>query len=108
MQYEDKRAITLEEHQRILARERNLERAAFLRLLWHIGASQTDTARLTADCIDWNASTIAFSRCKTGVAVVIIPLTTLKKWLGHRRLETTAIYLDVGGDEERELAQRLW
>lgn len=37
-----------------------------------------------------------------------IPLTTVRKWLGHARLETTAIYLDAGGDEERELAKRLW
>ncbi len=37
-----------------------------------------------------------------------IPLTTIKKWLGHARLETTAIYLDVDGEEERELAQRIW
>jgi len=26
----------------------------------------------------------------------------------HARLETTAIYLEVSGDEERELAKRLW
>jgi site-specific recombinase XerD len=37
-----------------------------------------------------------------------IPLTTVQKWLGHARLETTAIYLDVTGDEERALAKRLW
>jgi integrase len=37
-----------------------------------------------------------------------IPLPTIKKWLGHARLDTTAIYLDVLGDEERELAKRLW
>jgi integrase len=37
-----------------------------------------------------------------------IPLTTLQKWMGHARLETTAIYLEVFGDEERELARRLW
>lgn len=37
-----------------------------------------------------------------------IPLPTVKKWLGHARLETTAIYLDVSGDEERNLAKRLW
>ena len=37
-----------------------------------------------------------------------IPLMTVQKWLGHARLETTAIYLDVTGDEERELAKRLW
>ena len=37
-----------------------------------------------------------------------IPLSTVQKWLGHARLETTAIYLEVSGDEERELAKRLW
>jgi integrase len=45
-----------------------------------------------------------------GVACVAvkIPLTTIQKWLGHARIETTAIYLDVLGDEERDLARRLW
>jgi integrase/recombinase XerD len=37
-----------------------------------------------------------------------IPLPTVQRWLGHARLETTAIYLDVSGEEERELAKRLW
>jgi integrase/recombinase XerD len=37
-----------------------------------------------------------------------IPLPTVQKWLGHSRLETTAIYLEVSGEEERELARRLW
>jgi site-specific recombinase XerD len=37
-----------------------------------------------------------------------IPLPTVQKWLGHARMETTAIYLQVTGDEERELAKRLW
>jgi len=37
-----------------------------------------------------------------------IPLPTVQKWLGHARMETTAIYLEVSGDEERNLAKRLW
>ncbi len=37
-----------------------------------------------------------------------IPLPTVQKWLGHAKLETTAIYLSVSGDEERNLARRLW
>jgi integrase/recombinase XerD len=37
-----------------------------------------------------------------------IPLTTVKKWLGHARLETTAIYLDASGDEGREVAKMMW
>lgn len=37
-----------------------------------------------------------------------VPLTVVRKWLGHARLETTAVYLDVLGDEERALARRVW
>jgi integrase/recombinase XerD len=37
-----------------------------------------------------------------------IPLTTIQKWMGHAKLETTAIYLAVSGKEERNLAHRLW
>ena len=37
-----------------------------------------------------------------------VPLTVEQKWLGHARLETTAIYLEIGGKEERRLAQRVW
>lgn len=37
-----------------------------------------------------------------------IPVPTVQKWLGHARMETTAIYLEVSGEEERELAERLW
>ena len=37
-----------------------------------------------------------------------IPLPTVQKWLGHARLETTAVYLSVTDDEERNLARRLW
>ena len=37
-----------------------------------------------------------------------VPLPTIKNWLGHARLETTAIYLGVSGKEERDFARRLW
>jgi len=45
-----------------------------------------------------------------GIACIAknIPLPTVQKWLGHARLETTAIYLAASGEEERKLAQRLW
>lgn len=32
----------------------------------------------------------------------------VQKWLGHRYLETTTIYMDAVGAEERELAARMW
>lgn len=41
-------------------------------------------------------------------AVSHAPLTMVSKWLGHSSLETTAIYLDVIGEEEREIAKKLW
>lgn len=37
-----------------------------------------------------------------------IPITTVQKWLGHANLETTAIYANALGIEERKLATRLW
>lgn len=37
-----------------------------------------------------------------------IPLPTIQHWLGHARLETTALYLAVTGKEERNLARKLW
>lgn len=41
-------------------------------------------------------------------AVTIAPLTLVKKWLGHSTLETTEIYLNIVGKEEREIASRIW
>ena len=48
----EKRAITEEEHQRIIARERNPERRAFYELCWHLGGSQSDIAGLHGEDVD--------------------------------------------------------
>src|SRR5882762_5739174 len=37
-----------------------------------------------------------------------VPLNLIQRWLGHADIETTAIYTDVMGDEERFLADRMW
>jgi integrase len=37
-----------------------------------------------------------------------IPINLVQRWLGHSRMETTAIYLQALGDEEREIAARMW
>ena len=37
-----------------------------------------------------------------------VPMATTQKWLGHAKLETTAIYQQAVGSEERAFAQRLW
>jgi integrase len=65
VQYGEKRAITFEEHKRILEREKNPERKAFYEVCWHVGGSQSDVARLHAENIDWQNRTITFNRIKT-------------------------------------------
>jgi len=37
-----------------------------------------------------------------------VPLNMLQKWMGHAQLETTAIYANALGAEERRIAERLW
>lgn len=37
-----------------------------------------------------------------------VPVTTVKKWLGHARLSTTEIYTNAVGQEEQALAKRFW
>jgi integrase len=44
----------------------------------------------------------------TGSVQAGIPVTLLQRWLGHARLETTAIYTEVLGPEELALAKRYW
>ena len=62
--FKDKRAITAEEHRRIVAREANPERRTFYELAWHLGASQSDVANLHAEDINWTSQTITFERMK--------------------------------------------
>lgn len=37
-----------------------------------------------------------------------IALSLIKKWLGHAKIETTALYAEPVGDEERALARLMW
>jgi integrase len=65
IEFKEKRAITWEEHYKIVAREQNPERKAFYQLAWHLGASQSDLAHLQAEDVDWQARIICFVRMKT-------------------------------------------
>jgi integrase len=78
VKFKEKRAITLEEHQKILAAEVNPERKALYQLCWHLGASQGDIANLKGEDVDWQNGTVSFTRKKTGVAVLV--------HLGHEAL----------------------
>jgi len=71
VKFKDKRAITLEEHQRIITAEVNLERKLLYQLCWHLGASQGDIANLKGEDVDWTNNTVSFTRKKTGVPVIV-------------------------------------
>ena len=43
-----------------------------------------------------------------GVVQAGVPINLLKKWLGHSRLETTAIYAAAVGAEEQAIATKFW
>lgn len=71
IRYGQKRAITFEEHQRIVKKERNKELRAFYELCWHLGGSQSDMADLKGEDVDWEKEVIAYSRRKTSAAVLV-------------------------------------
>ena len=62
IRFKSKRAITAQEHQAIITRERNPERRAFYQLCWHLGGSQSDIASLHAEDVDWREHTIAYAK----------------------------------------------
>jgi integrase/recombinase XerD len=43
-----------------------------------------------------------------GAAQARVPITLLKRWMGHAKLSTTEIYLDVVGPEEIAFARQFW
>ena len=45
-----------------------------------------------------------------GVRAVLakLPVHLIQRWMGHSNTQTTAIYLEVQDDEERELMARMW
>jgi integrase len=71
VKFKDKRAIKLEEHQKIVAAEVNPERKALYQLCWHLGASQGDIASLKGDDVDWKHNAVSFTRKKSGVPVIV-------------------------------------
>lgn len=71
IEFKEKRGITAEEHQKIIAGESNLELRDYYELLWHLGGSQTDMASLRAEDIDWEDRTVSYARMKTGSQAII-------------------------------------
>lgn len=71
VQFKEKRAITFDEHQAIVSREKNPERKIFYELCWYLGGSQGDIACLRGEDVDWESHTISFTRKKTSVPVIL-------------------------------------
>jgi len=71
VRFKDKWAVTLAEHQQIIAAEVNPERKALYQLCWHLGASKGDIASLRGEDVDWKDGTVSFTRKKTGVPVIV-------------------------------------
>jgi integrase len=83
----DRRGLTRDEHEAILAREKNAEWKLYLELLWETGAAQSDAANFKAEDIDWQTRTISYFRQKTGSLAQFTISTTLEKVL--QQLPTT-------------------
>src|ERR1039457_1454791 len=62
----ERRGITPDEQQSVLAIEKKAEWKFFLELLWETGAAQGDAAAMTAEDVDWQSRTITYFRAKTG------------------------------------------
>jgi integrase len=84
----DRRGITLEEHQSVLAQEKKAEWKLFLELLWETGAAQSDAANFKAEDIDWQTRTISYFRQKTG---------SLAQFTISKKLETVLSHLPTTG-----------
>ncbi len=49
-------------------------------------------------------------RVRAGLNAILkgVPVTSLRKWVGPAKLETTAIYVDAVGAQQQEIAARMW
>jgi integrase len=84
----ERRGITRDEHERILAREKKAEWKLYLELLWETGAAQADAANFKAEDIDWQSRTISYFRMKTG---------SLAQFSISKKLETILSHLPTTG-----------
>jgi integrase len=79
----DRRGITRDEHQDVLAKEKTAEWKLFLELLWETGAAQSDAANFKAEDIDWPTRTISYFRQKTGSLAQFTISKALEQALQH-------------------------
>lgn len=129
--FKAKRAITAEEHCRIIeaetaAAERNQgsrnsdephydERRDFYELLWHTGAAQSDAAFLLAEDVDWTQRTLSYSRKKlkgrAGIKPALIRFGVEVEAILQRRPQSGPLFPYLRtvrpGDRATEFRQRV-
>ena len=79
----ERRGITREEHESLLAKEKKAEWRLYLELLWETGAAQSDAASLKAEDVDWQSRTITYFRQKTGSRAQFTISKKLETVLSH-------------------------
>ena len=79
----DRRGITQDEHQAVLAKEKKAEWKLYLELLWETGAAQSDAVNFKAEDIDRQTRTISYFRQKTGSLAQFTISKALESVLSH-------------------------
>src|SRR5487761_2001098 len=101
----DRRGITREEHQSLLAKEKKAEWKLYLALLWETGAAQSDAANFKAEDIDRQTRTLSYFRQKTGSLAQFTISKALETVLSH--LPTTgALFPNLSQWSESDRASR--
>jgi integrase len=101
----DRRGITQDDHQSLLAQEKRAEWKLYLELLWETGAAQGDAAAMLAEDIDWPSRTIGYFRKKTGSLAQFTISTTLEKVL-HQLPTTGALFPKLSTFQANDRANR--
>lgn len=73
---------------------------------WRIIKRVMDRARINAEGADMPKAlrhSFGVNACVKG-----IPLNKTQQWLGHASMQTTAIYANATGEEEKQIAGRMW
>lgn len=73
---------------------------------WKVVKNVMGEAQVPAYCASPKALRHAFG--VVGITDAQVPLNMMQKWLGHSRIETTAIYANAVGIEERKIAAQMW
>lgn len=104
MEKKFKRAVTFEEHQKIIVAENgNKERKTYYELLWEIGAAQTDAANLTTANIDWKKRLLTYHRQKTGELCMLEIGARLESLLKNRPAQG-ALFPKISAMEAKDRA----